>query len=125
MPPPGASEKASQATSGDHWTPPTWSSSAVTGGGHPPETATVQTCGTPERFETKASCWPSGEKLGDEQAPTRAIRVTAVARSSAGAGAAAEAGTAPGTPRARVRQSGMKVRIRASFYSTLSKTIFP
>src|SRR5262245_32364383 len=107
MPPPGASEKASQVPSGDHSTPPPWPSSAGTGHGQPPTTTTVQTAGTPERLETKASRWPSGEKLGEPQEPIRAIRATAVARSSAGAAGPAErAGPALAlTTRAAARQS--------------------
>jgi hypothetical protein len=43
----------------------------------------VQTCGLPLRFETKTRRVPSGEKLGDQEAPILAINVTDRSRSSA------------------------------------------
>src|SRR5688500_15109957 len=42
----------------------------------------TQTCGTPVRVETKARERPSGEKVGDQQAPTCAIAVTMASRLS-------------------------------------------
>src|SRR6267142_1322162 len=77
--------KASHSPLGDQPTLPTGSSSAVTSFGKPPLTEMVQTSGTPVIFETNASCLPSGEKLGDEQEPMRAIRVTERSSSSAAA----------------------------------------
>src|SRR5438477_261573 len=76
MPPPGASENASHDPPGDQDTPPTGSSNAVTCSGHPPAVATVKICGMPVMFETNAMRFPSGEKLGPEQNPTRTIAAT-------------------------------------------------
>src|ERR1044071_1976604 len=95
MPPPGASEKAREAPSGDHWTPVTWSSREVTWRGKPPSVAIVHTWGTPVRLATKARREPSGEKLGEVHEPMRAMRATAAASSSAagsGEGDSAAAG---------------------------------
>jgi hypothetical protein len=58
----------------------------VTIRGNPPAAGTVHTCGRPLRFETKAIAFPSGEKLGERQNPTRDMRETAVSRSSAARG---------------------------------------
>src|SRR5262245_11704191 len=76
MPPPGASEYASQSVVGDQVTPPTGSPSYVTRVGHPPSVGTTQTCGTPLRSDTNASRLSSGEKVGDPARPTFAIRAT-------------------------------------------------
>src|ERR1019366_8360790 len=86
MPPPGARLNAIHFPSGDHSTPPTGSSKDVTSVGNPPAAGIVHTCGTPVRFETKASVFPSGEKEGDRDAPTRAMRATATSRSLAARG---------------------------------------
>lgn len=45
----------------------------------------VHTCGMPFRLETKAMRVPSGEKLGDQEAPIFAINVTDRSKSSAAA----------------------------------------
>src|ERR1700693_3568565 len=82
MPPPGATEIASQSLVGDHSTDVTGSSSVVTRLGRPPSVGAVQTCGTPLRSQTKTRVLLSGEKLGEAQWPMRAIRVTAVVNSS-------------------------------------------
>src|SRR5438876_10130511 len=100
MPPPGASEKASQDPSGDQETDPTGSSNAVTCSGHPPSVATVKICGIPVMFETKAMRFPSGEKLGFEQNPNLTIAATDRSRSWAAAG----------------RPSGSNDSARASFF---------
>src|SRR5262245_36894553 len=89
MPPPGATLKASQAPSGDHWTPPTASSSAVTSSGQPPSALTVQICGTPFMLETNAIRLPSGEKLGAEQLEILAMSATVRSRSRDPEGSAA------------------------------------
>src|ERR1700730_18666392 len=120
MPPPGATEKASQRPSGDHRTWPTWSSSAVTGCGQPPSAATVHTCGSPERLETKAIWRPSGEKLGDPQKPTFAIRPTSAASCGSGPAAAAPR-TAPSPQDSRNDQGNQRYpRFMASVYATAS-----
>src|SRR5438105_119618 len=89
MPPPGASENASHGPAGDQDTPPTGSSNAVTCSGHPPAVATVKICGMPVMFETNAMRFPSGEKLGPEQNPTRTIAATDRSRSPVSLGSAA------------------------------------
>src|SRR3954452_16878488 len=76
MPPPGASDSASHAPSGDQITRPIGSSPFVTCTGAPPPTAVTHTCGTPVRSLTYASRLPSGEKVGDDARPIFAIRVT-------------------------------------------------
>src|SRR5437763_3217413 len=88
MPPPGASEKASVSEVGDHTAPPIGSTPLVTCVGHPPCDETIQTCGVPLRSLIKAMRLPSGEKLGELERPTRAIRSTA---SVSGSAAKAEA----------------------------------
>src|SRR6516225_12085905 len=82
MPPPGATEIASQSFDGDHSTELTGSSRVVTRVGQLPSVAAVQTCGKPLMSQTKAKVFPSGEKLGEPHRPMRAIRVTAVVNSS-------------------------------------------
>src|ERR1700724_3063878 len=82
MPPPGATEIASQTAEGDHSTELTGSSSVVTSVGQPPSVGAVQTCGTPLISQTKARVPPLGEKLGEPHRPMRAMRVTAVVNSS-------------------------------------------
>src|SRR5262245_48438747 len=82
MPPPGATEIASQSLEGDHSTEFTGSSSVVTSVGQPPSVAAVQTCGTPLISQTKARILPLGEKLGEPHRPMRAMSVTAVVNSS-------------------------------------------
>src|SRR5271165_1472400 len=82
MPPPGATESASQSPVGDHSTLPTGSLRAVTRFGQPPLEAAVQICGVPVMSQTKANVLPSGEKVGEKQRPIRAIRVTAAVNSS-------------------------------------------
>src|SRR5437870_50450 len=89
MPPPGARENASHDPSGDHDTPPTGSSNAVTCSGHPPAVATVKICGMPDMFETNARRFPSGEKLGPEQNPTLTIAATERSSSPVSLGSAA------------------------------------
>jgi hypothetical protein len=84
-PPPGATLKASHWPSGDHVTNPTGSSNAVTNLGKPPVEGMVQTCGLPLRFDTKTRRVPSGENLGDQDAPILAINATDRSRSSAAA----------------------------------------
>src|ERR687886_840386 len=96
MPPPGASAKASQAPSGDQATAETWSSRAVTRSGQPPAVLTVHTWGRPLRSVMKARRVASGEKVGDQQAPMRAMRATRVARSSGGGAPAWSAGGTAG-----------------------------
>jgi hypothetical protein len=59
-----------------------WSSAAVAISGQPPSVATVQTCGTPLRSDTKAKCPPSGAKLGEEQERILAIRAIGGTRTS-------------------------------------------
>src|SRR5258708_11386894 len=80
MPPPGARVKASQRPSGDHSTCETWSSRRLTCSGRTPSVATIQPCGTPLGFDTKARRRPSGEKLGDQQPPIAVSLVTSVSR---------------------------------------------
>src|SRR5260370_13675320 len=87
MPPPGATVKARKRPSGYQSTRPTGSSRLVIRSGLTPSAATFQTCGTPLWFETKARLKGSGEKLGDQQAPMRAIRVTSASRSPLAGGA--------------------------------------
>src|SRR5215831_1243142 len=82
MPPPGATEIASQSPDGDHSTELTGSSSAVTRVGQPPSVGAVQTWGVPLMSHTKAKVFPSGEKVGEPHRPTRAIKVTALVNSS-------------------------------------------
>src|ERR1700730_1591194 len=120
MPPPGATEKASQRPAGAHRTGPTWSSSAVPGGAQPPSAATVHTCGRPERLETKAICRPSGEKAGEEQEPTFAIRPTSAA--SCASGPAAAAPRAAPSPQNRIKDhaSQRDARCMAAVYATAS-----
>src|SRR3954464_4236409 len=76
MPPPGASDSASHAPSGDQITRPIGSSPFVTCTGAPPSTAVTPTCGTPVRSLTYASRLPSGEKVGDDARLIFAMRVT-------------------------------------------------
>src|SRR6185295_4909042 len=64
MPPPGATCTASRSPAGDHSTPETGSSKVVTSSGQPPAVDTVQTCGEPVTLERKATCLPSGDRLG-------------------------------------------------------------
>src|SRR5215471_20861619 len=82
MPPPGATEIASQSLDGDHSTEFTGSSSAVTRVGQPPSLGTLQTWGRPLMSQTKAKVLPSGEKVGEPHRPMRAIKVTALVNSS-------------------------------------------
>src|SRR5262245_31236295 len=82
MPPPGETERASHAPSGDQDTSPTGSSNAVTSSGYPPAAGIVHTCGLPLTLDTKAMVLPSGEKLGAEAAPTFAISSTRRSTSS-------------------------------------------
>src|SRR5215831_20826315 len=89
MPPPGATEIASQSPDGDHSTELTGSSSAVTRVGQPPSVGAVQTWGVPLMSHTKAKVFPSGEKVGEPHRPTRAIKVTALVNSSVVAGVSA------------------------------------
>jgi hypothetical protein len=51
--------------------------------------STIQICGTPVKFDTKASFCPSGEKLGEAQDPILAIRLTDLSRSLGGAASVA------------------------------------
>src|SRR5689334_15552998 len=82
MPPPGATDRASQSLFGDHSTAVTGSSKVVTRLGHPPSIGAVQTCGTPLMSHTKARRLPSGENVGEPHRPMRAMRVTASVSSS-------------------------------------------
>ena len=91
IPPPGARVKAIHFPSGDHSAPPTGSSNEVTISGHPPVEGIFQTCGSALRLETNARVFPSGEKLGERDDPTRAMRATASPASSAVARQAANA----------------------------------
>jgi hypothetical protein len=59
--------------------------------GHPPAEEAIHTCGDPLRFERKATRLPSGEKLGEDEEPTLAMRATLVSRSSPAAWTAREA----------------------------------
>src|SRR6266446_4853505 len=105
MPPPGATEIASQSVDGDHSTELTGSSSVVASVGQPPSVAAVQTCGTPLISQTKASVFPSGEKLGEPHRPMRAMRVTAVVNSSVVVGVSAAT-----TTRAKNNTTAMTIR---------------
>src|SRR5215471_8848904 len=86
MPPPGATEIASQSLDGDHSTEFTGSSSAVTRVGQPPSLGTLQTWGRPLMSQTKAKVFPSGEKVGEPHRPMRAIKVTVFVNSSVAVG---------------------------------------
>lgn len=108
MPPPGATDIASHSPSGDHATPPTGSSSAVTIDGHPPEEEAIDTWGDPLRFERKASRSPAGEKLGDDEEPTLAMRATLVSRSSSAAWTERE------TPSAAAKRTERDIEASAS-----------
>src|SRR5690349_6646933 len=83
MPPPGASEYASQSLLGDQITPPTGSLSLVISVGQPPSVGTTHICGTPFKSDTNASFLPSGENVAEPARPTFAMRVTSVANSVA------------------------------------------
>jgi len=61
----------------------------VTRFGQPPLEEAVQICGIPVRSQTKANVLPFGEKVGEEQWPMRAIRVTAAVNSSLADGVSA------------------------------------
>src|SRR5271156_6528469 len=89
MPPPGATESASQSLAGDHVTELTGSSNVVTRVGQPPSVGEVQTCGTPLRSQTKARVLPFGEKLPPRHWPTRAMSVTDVVNGSGVGGVSA------------------------------------
>src|SRR6516164_1803999 len=82
IPPPGASEYASQSLVGDQITLPTGSLSSVIRVGQPPAVGITQICGTPVMSDTNAMRFPSGENVGDPARPTFAMRTTSAAVAS-------------------------------------------
>src|SRR5215471_20639333 len=73
IPPPGASENASQSLVGDQITRPTGSAPFVTCEALLPSLPATHTWGVPLRSETNATRMPSGEKVGETARPIFAM----------------------------------------------------